>query len=287
MLIKENDSKRSSGFTPDRLDAVIRFFLYVFIFWLPYSKAVLEICVIAALAVWIIKRIWLWGQQKRPLNFQNLIISLKPVDSPLNRPIYFFLLACFLSAITSFFWERAIVGFLAKTAEWFVIYFLVIEVFKEKKHIYTALGILLFTALATSFDSIRQYYWAYKDIFFGYPLTNDRRATAAFSHPNSLGGFMAVVIPVVFSGLFLRNKKLFFKFTPVLLILMIWSLVLSFSRASWLGDILGVSFFAFGIRKKVFLKVILIMCIAAAMLMPLFLESPQLREEFRLSDQNI
>jgi O-antigen ligase len=277
---------KTASFSPDVLDSGIRFFLYIFIFWLPYSKAVVETCVILALLLWIIKRIWLWHQGKsgaRHLWFWYL----QPESTGLNQSIVFFLLACLLSSLSSFFWDRALRGFITKTCEWFVIYFLVVEAFKEKKHIYVALSVFIFTAMATSFDSICQYHWGHPDIFFGYPLTIDHRATAGFTHPNSLGGFLTVVIPLLLGGSLIKGKSSGWKFVPVFFIIAVWSLVLTFSRASWLGVIIGVLFFAFFAWNKRFLRVVLIFCLLAVLIGPFFLNSPQLREEFRLSDKNV
>lgn len=274
--------------TPQCIDPWARFFLYLLIFWLPYGKSVIEFSVAVALSLWIIKRIWLFCQNApRPFSLRRLLPGFKPEHTPLNQPISFFLATCLLSSVLSFFWERAMRGFFAKTLEWFVIFFLVVEFFKEKKHIYTALGILLFTAVASSFDCFQQYYWTGKDIFLGRPLTMDGRATAAFSHPNSLGGFLIMVIPVVFSGLFLKKAVSYKAVFAVILLVLVWSLILTFSRASWIGVILSILFFMFVAMKKLFMKAIVIMGLAGVILGGVFISSTELRKDFRLSHEII
>jgi len=127
----------------ERIDALIRFFLYILIFWLPYSPAVVESCVIICIVLWLLKRGILLTRKR---NFSEV----KPEATFLNKPIVFFLLACMLSVTSSAFFGQSLHNFFTKTLEWFIIYFLVVEVFKNKKHIYIALAVFIFTAFSTA-----------------------------------------------------------------------------------------------------------------------------------------
>ena len=64
----------------------------------------------------------------------------------------------------------------------------------------------MFTSLATVLDSLSQFYWTHKDIFFGYGV-RDNRATGGFHHANDLAGYLTFVIPVTMVLFFLRNSK--------------------------------------------------------------------------------
>jgi len=114
----------------DRIDALIRFFLYVLIFWLPYSPAVIESCVIICLILWLLKRGILLTKEKVSA---GILKDAKPESTFLNKPIAFFLLACLLSVTGSAFFGQSLHNFFTKTLEWFIVYFLVVEVFKDKK----------------------------------------------------------------------------------------------------------------------------------------------------------
>ena len=145
----------------DRIDSSIRIFLYILIFWLPYSPAVVESCVILCLILWILKRsIMLASSRNIFRSFGgtlNVILkAFKPESTFLNKPIGFFLIACILSVTSSAFFAQSFHNFLTKTLEWFIIYFLVVEVFKNKNHIYIVLGIFMFTAFSTVLDCRRQ-----------------------------------------------------------------------------------------------------------------------------------
>ncbi len=230
---------------PERIDAVIRFFLYVLIFWLPYSPAVVESCVVISFVLWVVKRAVVAGQQKGPSGlphqkFYQYLKYFKPAPSPIDKPIVFFLAFCLISAISSVFWRQSLPNFLTKTVEWFIVYFLVVEVFRKKTHIYIVLILFIVTSLATALDSIVQVYVTHKDLFLGHSITLGGRPTAAFKTSNGLGGYLTVAIPVLFAVALFKNRNLRYRvLIPVIFLLMLWSLVLTFSRGAWLGTFLG------------------------------------------------
>jgi O-antigen ligase len=241
------------------LDNGIRFFLYVLIFWLPYSPAVVESCVITALVLWLIKRIIFAVVLSRRLSIgQALRKAFVLRMTPLNQPILWFVIVCFLSALASPAGFYSFRGFLTKTVEWFVVYFLVVEVMTKRSHVMTALGILLVTAFATCLDGIYQELISRRDIFYGRVMEYPG-ATAAFKTKNSLGAFLTLVIPVT-AGLCLR--PLTSKWLKILLgaclFFGIWTAFLTYSRGAWVAVVLGLFFFAWQIiQNKNFKKILL------------------------------
>lgn len=224
-----------------KIDTVIRFFLYVLIFWLPYSPAVIESCVIICFILWLSKRAVIFIQQKEPkMTFKERLSVIGPESSFLNKPIAFFLLACILSVTGSVFWEQSLHNFLTKTLEWFIIYFLVIEAFRDRKHIYIAFAVLIFTAFSTVIDSLIQFYITHKDIFLGHVIDPGGRATAGFKTPNGLGAYLTVVVPGLLAWIFLGKQKFRHRLSTLLiLLLMMWSLITTSSRGAWIGTFFG------------------------------------------------
>jgi len=222
----------------NRINVILRFFLCVLIFWLPYSPAVIESSVVIGLLLWGIKRSVACHRLKGDLAAFRLLVT------PLNKPIFVFGTVCILSSLTSPFWQQSLPNFLTKTLEWFIVYFLVIEGVTERKHIYLVLGIFTVTLLATSLDGLIQYYVTYKDIFGGRTIEPGTRATAGFKTANALGAYLTCAIPVVLAGIFRKNVNfsnrclfaLIFFFT-------VWLLVVTFSRGAWVTVFLGVVFF--------------------------------------------
>lgn len=236
-----------------RWDAAIRVVLYILLFWIPYSQAVIEICVIAGLLFFIIKR-GMIPQNDIPRGkfyfICDLFSAFKPKKNPLNKSISLFLLIAFISAVLSPYGNQALSAFFRKTLEWFIIFYLIIEVFTEKKHIQIAIGILLITTLAVIADGFIQFYLTGKDIFFGNEISAGG-ATASFNHSNSLGAYIALLVSIA-AALALDNKNgiwrniIFYLFA----ILMIWSLILTLSRAALISALAGIGFLLFFLRRK-------------------------------------
>lgn len=230
----------------DKFDSVIRVFLYILMFWIPYSLAVIETCVIISFFLFLAKRVAAAIKNKMYLRWSRGLKVFKPLDNPLNQPIALFLFICFLSVFHSSAFNNSLYHFFTKIFEWFVIFFLALEVFKEKKHIYMAIGILFFTATATALDSFYQFYISNKDIFLGHTIVAGGRPTAGFKTANDLAGYWTIVAPLSLIFVFMKGKKTWYYLIALTVFsLILWSLVLTLSRGAWLGVVLGVVAIAF------------------------------------------
>lgn len=277
-----------------KIDAIIRFFLYVLIFWLPYSPAVVESCVCISLVLWLIKRGLLlkgrpWGEvssRSRPLEkFWIFLKTFRPQPTFLDVPIICFLSTCLLSIAGSTFWPRSLHGFFTKTLEWFVVYYLAVEVFQKKRHIQTALGIFIFTSLATCLDAIIQFHITQKDIFFGRMLSG-KGATAGFKTYNNLGAYLTMAFPVVLSRLLFINKKKVASFLwGIVFTVVLWATVVTFSRGAWLGILFGVLLVLLAARRKIIFPILIAVVLAAACFYSFI--PAQTQEGVRLSTGNI
>src|SRR3989338_9539916 len=223
----------------NKINSLIRFFLCLIIFWLPYSPAVVESSVIIGLLLWFFKRSIVCYRLKGALAAFRLPVT------PLNKPFFVFGTICLFSSLSSPFWEQSLPNFLTKTLEWFIVYFLVIEGVTERKHIYLVFGIFALTLLGTVIDSLIQYYVTYKDIFLGHVIAPGTRATAGFKTPNSLGAYLTGVVPIVLAWIVRKDERLRYRLLfALLLCLVIWSLIVTFSRGAFLTALGGVMFFA-------------------------------------------
>ncbi len=241
-----------------KIDSLIRFFLYILIFWLPYSPAVIESCVCTAVFLWLVKRWLIWDRDvfvHQPIRrkIQLFFRALYPPPSFLNTPIAFFILACLVSICLSAFFEQSSRGFMTKTFEWFIIYFLIIETMTERKHLDWILGIFVFTAVSSCIDGIVQFHITQKDIFNAHGIEIGNGATAGFRTPNDFGGFLTFVTPLAFFMAFVpRPWSARFLWIAIFLIAA-WSTVVTLSRGAWLGIILGILTVLFLKKKKLFL----------------------------------
>lgn len=244
-----------------RIDNIIRFLLYGVIFWIPYSPAIVETCIVFSIFLWILKRFILFfssglkkkdGREKLSLLFK----SFKVQHTYLNGAIGYFILACGFSLLATWFFPQAIRGFFYKTLEWFVVYFLVVEVFQKPKHVFVALGVLSFTAFSSCLDALYQYHFSGKDIFFGHSL-NGGGATAGFKHYNNFGGFLTFVVPLFFSLVLIYRQSRYFFLAVLMFALSLWAAVITLSRGTWVGIFIGTLMFLFILDKKKILYVCL------------------------------
>jgi O-antigen ligase len=227
----------------ERIDAIIRFFLYFMIFALPYSSAVVEICVGISTFLWLIKRGVLFYSQ-RNIKFRERLKSFFPKTNILNVPIGCFMIVCLLSVAGSLYIQNSFLHFFSKIFEWFVIFFLVLEVFTEKKHFQTALIVFLFTGISTVLDSLFQFYISHKDIFNKRVIIPGDRATAGFKTPNDLGTYLTCLVPLTVSVFFMIKKNRIWAVAVGLVFLFsLWSLYVVDSRGSWLGVFVGLALF--------------------------------------------
>ena len=271
-----------------RFDLAIRVVLYILLFWIPYSPAVIEICVILGLSLFFIKRL-IVPQNNIPNGkfyfIHDLAIALTLKRNPLNKPILLFLLIAFFSASLSPYGNQALSAFFRKILEWFVIFYLVFEVFTEKKHIQMALVIVLFTTLGVIVDGFVQFYLTCKDIFFGKEVLSVG-ITASFNHPNSLGAYLALLIPLA-AALAADSKAVIWRNIAVgfFVILTVWLLVLTASRAACIAAFAGIFFLLFFLRRR-FLCWFLAGILSCALLF-YFLSSPDSRYKLKLENVNI
>jgi len=217
-----------------------------------------EVCVIICLILWIFKR----GIDGKEVFSENLSVRQKffkfyrkftPKRSCINQPILFFVLVCVLSVIGSTTVVQSTHNFFTKTLEWFIVFFLVLEVFDSRKSVYVLLTIVAFTACSTALDSIVQFHITYKDIFLGHVIEPGGRATAGFKTSNGLGAYLVLTIPMILTLVFMRSKGFLYRMlVSAVCITMLWSLVVTYSRGAWVGMIIGLLFmFLVFLRHKI------------------------------------
>jgi len=83
-----------------------------------------------------------------------------------------------------------------------------------------------------------------KIFFFGHTIEPGSRATAGFRTAPALGAYLAVVIPLASSLMFVPKMRRALRWCVlIVLILSVWALVITFTRGAWLAALLGMIFF--------------------------------------------
>ena len=195
---------------PQSYDRLLRFLFYGLIVFLPYCPIVVEMCVLVSLMVWLCKRAWV---------VKNFFL----IPSLINKPVFIFILSSILVGLSGILMNRVSSVFFMQLLSWCVIYFLVIEVFQRREQVYIALGLFIVTTLVSALCRIVHFYFTSK-ILSGL----------------NEAGVLILGIPLVFALIFMKNKKLRYRFlTTGFLSFFVWALALIPLRFSWLAAMIG------------------------------------------------
>jgi len=275
-------------------DKVIRFSFYALIYFLPISVALIEIFSTLALVVFFIKRsaAFYFSFQERktqnlpcafPQAFHLFLEAYRPVRSPLNVAIGFFILANFISVIFSQYIPLSLKGFFFKVLQSTFIVFTFLEGMKTKGQVRIFVTIFMISATLVSINGLFQYFTG-KGFIHGHLLMGGR-VTSSFKHPNDFAAYLVVVLPIVLSLILYRwhisgaiqefgdffikdSHKLILRGGLVLLlILVLVSLGLTFSRGAWLAVLAALFFFATK-EKKIFFPLFIVVIIFSLIFIP-------------------
>ncbi len=199
---------------------------------------------------------WFLSKLKKGFKFKK---------TPLNIPILIFIFIAFISLINSIrFWSTSevLVGsfYLLRWVEYVFIFFIAVDIIKNKKQAVGYVKLLLLVGLAIavlgllqlifmpSFETMAEFGW---DPHIG-------RVLSVFFDPNFTGGFLTVILSVVI-GIFIFTKSKKNKYFLLFLSLPIFlAIIFTFSRSTYLA--LGVVFFTIGIlkyRRLLFLSILI------------------------------
>lgn len=229
------------GVSRDRIvdfcDKIIEIFVYVLIFSLPFSTALVEISATFMIFAWLTKRAF--GYR-----------SFKPVLTYLNVSIFVFILATFLSVIFSSNLSLSLKNFFSKTLEYIFLFFIVAEFACDKRRLKNIVIIMLSSLAMIGTDCIFQY-------FFGFDFLRHRtleagRITASFRMPGDLAGYLGPMLCLPLTLCFLKFKKGIKYFLRIESILLLAVLIVTVARGAWIGFIAAVCFLGWVENKKIF-----------------------------------
>ena len=251
-------------------DKAIEFFLYILIFCLPFSKAVIEISATFIILAWVLKRIF----------------NRRLVSTYLNIPIFAYILATFLSVIFSSNFALSLHNFGSKTMEYIMLYFIVAEFVCDKRRLKNIVIVMLASAAMIAIDCIFQYFSGFD--FLRHRTLEAGRITGSFQMPGDLAGFLGPILCLSLSLSFLKLKKGIKYFLRIETILLLSLLIIAIARGAWLGFIAAVCFLG-ALENKKILYVTVAFLLILGILIPHLIETPnnileRLKTIFVLSD---
>ncbi|MFH1968564.1 MAG: O-antigen ligase family protein, partial [bacterium] len=257
-------------------DIATLFFICALIFFLPISKAAIQITVSLSILAFLGASI-----TKKFKNFPK---------TDLNIQLFVFIVALLLSVLFSVDLKTSSITFLKKNLEWFLLFFIIIATLKSSKRIKIFLGVFFFSAFIVVLDGLIQQING-ADLFRGH-IYNDR-ISASFDHHNNLAGYIGVMLPVTFSFFIITKKKIINIFFFVLTLLLMYCLMMTFSRGGYLSTFIAFDFFLIfslfkfknlnfrklSISLLIFINIIILFSIISAYRLPIDLVVERLRVE--------
>lgn len=240
------------------LDRVIYRALWLLVFLLPLTQnplgydicqipklTLLRIFTLIILAIWLIKVV----------DEGQLTVDRTPLDIP----ILFFLLTALAATLNSIHPPTAFFGEfygarhegLLTVANYVLLYYIVVNVLKEREHFtYLVMGLLVST-LIVSVYGICQHFGLdpWLKIYSG--STDVARSFSTFGNALFFGGYLALVLPLPLVLLF-RYKHIASTLISFSLLsgLVLACLIFTYARSAWLGALGGIALIAlFGYRR--------------------------------------
>ena len=236
-------------------DKIIEIFLYILIFCLPFSKAIIEISATFIILAWLLKK----------------ALKYQPISTYLNIPIFIYILATFLSVIFSTNLSLSLKNFFTKTMEYIILFFIVAEFVCDKRRLKNTVIVMIASAAMIGIDCVFQY-------FFGFDFLRHRaleagRITGSFQMPGDLAGYLGPVLCLPLALCFLKFKKGTKYFLRIETVLLLSLLIVTIARGAWLGFIAAVCFLG-ALENKKILYVTVAFLLILGILMPHLIETP-------------
>jgi len=186
------------------------------------------------------------------------------LKTPLNKPIFFYILACMISTGFGIMWGgvKAKTGtlFVLKYIEYFIVYFMIVNHVKSADQIKRFIFCLLLTCFIVSVIGLMQ-------------IPGVERVSAPFEgeggEPNTLGGYL-LFLGAIAAGLFLKTEDNRSRYLSIFLILAILPpFLFTQSRASYLGLIVTVFVIGLSTRHRLVISGILtVILLSSPLLLP-------------------
>jgi len=209
------------------LDKIILFSLYATAYFLPISKAIIEIFSTLAIVCYIVKK----------------IIQREGIPkTPLNLAIITYAIICFFSIFISTNPQISARTFIGKTIQDILFFFVLVDAFNSERRVRNFLYILFLSSTLLGIDGIYQYF-THNEFIRQRPYIWLNRISATFSTSNDFGCYLYTVIAYVLALFFTK-----FRFKPLrfilagLFTLLFTCLIMTVSRGAWCGFMASVLF---------------------------------------------
>lgn len=215
------------------LDKIVIFSIYPVVFYLPISKAIIEIASTLAIICYLVKKLIQRGEL---------------LKNNINYAIFAYLAICFISVFTSSNFGTSSKTFAGKIIQDTLFFFVVADSLNSQRRIKIFLFVLFFSSLILGVDGIYQNF-THKDFIRHRPHYGLQRIHTTFPTPNDFGCYLVTVIPFVLICSFLKSFRKPLRISLLCLsVLLFICLLLTVSRGAWFAFVSTMLFMSIWVR---------------------------------------
>ncbi|MFA5410283.1 MAG: O-antigen ligase family protein [Candidatus Omnitrophota bacterium] len=214
-------------------DKTALFSLYGVAYFLPISKAIIEILIYLSIAAFLVKKI-----------LQRQFLP----KTKINLAVFSYIIICFFSIFISSNPKISTRAFLGKVLQDLTFFFVVIDVLNSQRRLKNVLYIIFASSFLLGIDGIYQHFM-HKEFIRNRPYELPR-VHATFSTGNDFGCYLITIMPFTVVCFFDKfNFRKLFRFLFLgLFILLFTCLMLTVSRGAWFGFIASLLFVSIWIK---------------------------------------
>lgn len=246
------------------------------VFFLPFSKTIVEACSVILIVSVVLKAIL-----NRGMN-QAAGITKDPI---LLALAIFLIMIAFSILGSQLFWEKTLKAFVMKWGKWVFLFYAIVN-FLKKSDVEKLWYVFLVSTTIITADGLCQFFLG-KDIISGHNIIRGTgimtgkgfsSLTATFDHYNSYAAYLSVVYFFVLAFLMESRSKLIRSSALCLIGLIVFNLYFTHSRGGWLSFIVGnIMFVILRLKKHQSIRYIIFL---VAMFIFLIFSVPSLRMRF-------
>jgi len=189
--------------------------------------------------------------------------------TPLNKPIAYYFLACVFATLFGYMMGRvkgtAGIFFIVKYFEYYVVYFMAVNHLKEEKQIRRFTYFMLIVCFFVCLYALSE-------------IPSGRRVSAPFEgaegEPNTLGGYLVLMLSIVFGLLLTLENRKPKKYLAALVFFIAIALAATLSRSSWIAlGPMALALLYYSEKKKTILTALILLIFVGPLIMP-----PTIRE---------
>lgn len=196
-------------------------------YFLPISKAIIEVASIMAIACYLIKKIAQWR-------------DLPPMR--INIPVFIYLGICVFSLFISSNLEISLKTFFFKTLQYVAFFFVVADTLNTEKRFRVILTVFFVSSALLGSDGIFQHF-THKDFIRNRPYIVEGRISASVGTPNDFGCYLITLLPFAIAFSFYKFRNILWRFLSAFLSFLLFvCLIMTISKGAWCGFVTSMIF---------------------------------------------